>query len=145
MKGIIILFFLTLTLVGCGKLRSQKLFAAIKKNGNIAGLEEPVQHILKLSELKIAQRLCNSLKTKRTILEAALTGTPPKAIAYSFSLERRNCKNAVIESIGLNAQILLVSNDLEFSTNQSASYFIDVNSDKSVEIAPICAEKYTST
>ena len=143
-KGTLIFLLLSIScLISCGKLASKRGLGKVN-NGNIAGLVEPVQHNLKLAELKIAQRICTSLKSKRVILEAALTSTPPKEVAYTFSLENKNCQDKTIEKINIYSKILLISKDLEFSTNDSSNYFIDVITDNSTAITKICTEIFNT-
>ena len=129
--------------MGCG-LHSQRTLPKTAKGGNTPGIETPdkvqVQYNYKLPELKIAQRVCNALQTKRKYLNESLIASPPKEIAYIFNLERRNCKAAMVESVNITAQILLVSNDLEFNTKDSSNYFTDVISDTTEPLAHICTE-----
>jgi hypothetical protein len=143
-RTIIILCLSISSLVSCGKLSEKRPFEQPVNRGNIAGLEEPVQHNLSLSELKIAQRICTSLKSKRAYLEAALTATPPKAVAYTFALENKNCQDKLIEKKNIYSKVELISNDLEFSTNDSSNYFIDVITDKSTALAQICTEIFNT-
>ena len=46
----------------------------------------------------------------------------------------------MVESVNITAQILLVSNDLEFNTKDSSNYFTDVISDTTEPLAHICTE-----
>ena len=144
MKATLIIFCLSMGMISCGKLSSQRFLRKATVTGNIAGLEEPLQHTFKLTELKIAQRVCNSLKTKRTSLETLLTTTPATEIAYGFTLERKDCKNKSIEAVNITAQILLSSNDLEFSTNESPNYFKNIITDKTAALAHICTEIFNT-
>jgi hypothetical protein len=141
MKGTLIILCLSVSLISCGKLRSQRLLGKIINPGNIAGLEEPQQHTFKLSELKIAQRVCNSLISKTTNIKAALKTTPPQQVIYSFTVERKkSCASSAIETSNLTALVLLTSDELEFSSKESTIYFRDVITEKSTAMAAICTE-----
>lgn len=121
---------------GCGKVRSQRLFGS--KSGIFSGIgsiEEPVQRNLNQTELVIANRVCSSLKTKRSTLE-------PQSgkLLYVFKQERRDCSNTLKEAVKFNALVLLVTGDLEYSTSDVTNYFIDVVTDKTPAIASICEQ-----
>lgn len=138
MKASLLILCLSAGLISCGKLRSQR-FVGVLPGGSIAGLEEPVQHTYKLSELKIAQRVCTALKTKRTVLEKGLTATPPTVITYGFALERKSCNGKVVEAKSITTEISFTANELDFNTLDSANYFKDVITDKTVGLDQICA------
>ncbi|MDD4975135.1 MAG: hypothetical protein PHY93_12330 [Bacteriovorax sp.] len=141
MKGIFIILCLSVSLVSCGKLRGQRPLGKIIPTGNIAGLEEPQQHTLKLSELIIAKRICDSLISKTTNIKAALKATPPQQVVYTFNLElKKSCSSSTIEKSDLAAQIILTSGDLEFSSQDNSIYFRDIITEKSAALAAICTE-----
>lgn len=146
MKGILIILCLSLISASCGKLRTQRFLGnAVRGNtGIIAGLEEPVQHTLKASELKIAERVCKALQTKRANLITYLTASPPVKVGFSFSLEKKDCTSRITETTNLTAQILLISNELEFSSPETTSEFVDVITDKTPAISHICDEIFSS-
>jgi len=145
MKSTLLVFCLAIGMVNCGKLRTQRDLGKITQSGN-TGIQVPaqLQYNFKLPELQIAKRLCNSLFAKRKYLESLLTATPPTLIAYNLTLERRNCKAAVVETVNLTSQIVLVGNDLEFSTNESSNYLRDVITDKTPGLAHICDEIFNA-
>ena len=146
MKSTLLVFCLAISMVNCGKLRSQRNLGKIINSGGNTGIQVPAQsqYNFKLPELQIAKRLCTSLLAKRKYLESLLIATPPTLIAYDFTLERRNCKAAVVETVNLTSQIVLVGNDLEFSTNESSNYLKDVITDKTPGLAHICNEIFNT-
>ena len=73
-------------------------------------------------------------------MEATLVATPSKSVSYDFALERKSCKGVVVETKSLTAQISLISNELDYSTNQTSNYFIDVITDKTIGLSHICTE-----
>ncbi len=127
---------LALTMSGCGKVRSSRLFSANGIFSGIGGLSEPTQRNLNQTELAIANKICAALKTKRTTLEA----TPSGSVAYRFNLENRDCSNKVISSQNITTSILNAGTDLEYSTSDVSNYFIDVVTDNSPFIASVCSQ-----
>jgi hypothetical protein len=146
MKSNILVFCLAVSMVNCGKLRTQRILEIKKTAGDNSGIEVPAQtqYNFKLPELQIAKRLCNSLLAKRKYLESIIISTPPTSIAYNLTLEIRNCKAAVVESANLTAQIVLVGNYLEFTTNESSNYLKDVITDRTPGLAHICSEVFNT-
>ena len=67
MKSNILVFCLAVSMVNCGKLRTQRILEIKKTAGDNSGIEVPAQtqYNFKLPELQIAKRLCNSLLAKR--------------------------------------------------------------------------------
>jgi hypothetical protein len=138
MKGTLIILCLSVSLISCGKVRTQRLFGKLPPLGNIAGLEEPPSGPLSPTELPIALRICTALGKKRVFLATNISGTTPKRIAYNFSLERKDCKQKVIETKNLIAEILSSNPDLYYSAPESTNEFIDVITDTTIALSEIC-------
>ena len=85
MKLTLIILSLSLSLISCGKMRTDR-FLGKRITSGLAGLQEPASLPLSASELPIALRICQSLKAKRQFLTATITGTTSKRIAYNFTL-----------------------------------------------------------
>jgi hypothetical protein len=137
---LILLALISLNFTNCGKLGTQRYFGKNLMKGT-AGLEEPLQHTFKLSELTIAKRVCSALVNKKTVLKSALTGSPNQKVTYTFNVERKkNCGDSKLDKSNLSAQIALISNDLEFSSSETSILFTDVITDKSPALSSICSE-----
>lgn len=137
MKGTLIILCLSVSLVNCGKLHSQRFLPKIN-SPDIGGLGEPVPAFLRAAELPIAFRICSSLSAKRQYL-LTIIDTTPKKIAYEFSLERKDCKGKIIEKQPvITADISSGNPDLYFSAPESSNEFVDVITDKSLAISEVC-------
>lgn len=101
----------------------------------IDGLHVPTAREFSISELEIAQRICNNLKKKRDFFETLYN----MAEKFKFNLELKSCEgttpyhNGVFEAAIANTN----STYLEYSANQE-NYFKDIVTDQSGAMKYLC-------
>lgn len=141
-KILSVLFILLLVVSACGKLSNNRnTKPGPTPTQNTTNLEEPVQHILKLPELKIAQRVCSALKSKSKLLKETLASSSSKEISYEFASElKKDCATTSISKFKLINQIVLSSKDLEFSSKDNSIFFRDVITENTAALSAICNE-----
>jgi len=123
----------TLALTSCGKLRSTRLGSKVPDLGNIGALTEPPRNFLeKNTEIDVARKICQSLKSKRDSLEAA-----PGVESYYFASEQTNCQK-VTTNRNFIANISGAAGYLEYTSNETTELFTDVITDLSPAIKMIC-------
>lgn len=132
-RSLFLTALITVTLVGCGKLRTSRLGKPIGDFSGIGAFEEPSYPSLNSNELTIAQRVCASLKAKRISLE-----TNPGAIAYYFNQEQRDCKNTITETQKFISNILKIETELEYSTKDVTKFYRYVVTDETQSIKLMC-------